>query len=68
MDSAGRDILSRILYGGRNTLGGALIALGIALVLGVPTRTLLLSAPVADVAEQRRRREQRMTSAGQLPG
>nr|WP_307128764.1 dipeptide/oligopeptide/nickel ABC transporter permease/ATP-binding protein [Streptomyces sp. B1I3] len=37
MDSAGRDILSRILYGGRNTLGGALIALGIALVLGVPT-------------------------------
>ncbi|MFF8595857.1 dipeptide/oligopeptide/nickel ABC transporter permease/ATP-binding protein [Streptomyces sp. NPDC015220] len=36
MDSAGRDILSRILYGGRNTLGGALIALGIALVLGVP--------------------------------
>lgn len=37
MDSAGRDILSRILYGGRNTLGGALIALGIALVLGVPS-------------------------------
>ncbi|MEW2263017.1 dipeptide/oligopeptide/nickel ABC transporter permease/ATP-binding protein [Streptomyces sp. NPDC047853] len=36
MDSAGRDILSRILYGGRNTLGGALIALGIALALGVP--------------------------------
>ncbi|MFH8241276.1 dipeptide/oligopeptide/nickel ABC transporter permease/ATP-binding protein [Streptomyces sp. NPDC018321] len=35
-DSAGRDILSRILYGGRNTLGGALIALGIALALGVP--------------------------------
>ncbi|MFJ9202079.1 dipeptide/oligopeptide/nickel ABC transporter permease/ATP-binding protein [Streptomyces flaveolus] len=36
MDSAGRDILSRILYGGRNTLGGALIALGIALAVGVP--------------------------------
>ncbi|MFC8869812.1 dipeptide/oligopeptide/nickel ABC transporter permease/ATP-binding protein [Streptomyces sp. NPDC057148] len=35
-DSAGRDILSRILYGGRNTLGGALIALAIALALGVP--------------------------------
>ncbi|MFF8449639.1 dipeptide/oligopeptide/nickel ABC transporter permease/ATP-binding protein [Streptomyces leeuwenhoekii] len=35
-DSAGRDILSRLLHGGRNTLGGALIALGIALVLGVP--------------------------------
>ncbi|MFD3496359.1 ABC transporter ATP-binding protein [Streptomyces sp. NPDC058690] len=32
------------------------------------TRTLLLSAPVADVAEQRRRRERRMTSAGQLCG
>ncbi|MGW9129905.1 dipeptide/oligopeptide/nickel ABC transporter permease/ATP-binding protein [Streptomyces sp. NPDC055681] len=29
--------LSRILYGGRNTLGGALIALGIALALGVPS-------------------------------
>jgi ABC-type dipeptide/oligopeptide/nickel transport system ATPase component/ABC-type dipeptide/oligopeptide/nickel transport system permease subunit len=36
MDSAGRDVLSRLLHGGRNTLGGALIALGIALVLGVP--------------------------------
>ncbi|MER7625239.1 dipeptide/oligopeptide/nickel ABC transporter permease/ATP-binding protein [Streptomyces sp. NPDC126503] len=36
MDSAGRDILSRLLHGGRNTLGGALIALGIALALGVP--------------------------------
>ncbi|MFG3259874.1 dipeptide/oligopeptide/nickel ABC transporter permease/ATP-binding protein [Streptomyces sp. NPDC048172] len=35
-DSAGRDILARILYGGRNTLGGALVALGIALLLGVP--------------------------------
>ncbi|WCN05041.1 dipeptide/oligopeptide/nickel ABC transporter permease/ATP-binding protein [Streptomyces sp. M92] len=35
-DSAGRDILSRVLYGGRNTLGGAVIALGIALALGVP--------------------------------
>ncbi|MGW9129906.1 ABC transporter ATP-binding protein [Streptomyces sp. NPDC055681] len=30
------------------------------------TRTLLLSAPVSDVAEQRRRREQRLTSVGQL--
>ncbi|MFE2373648.1 dipeptide/oligopeptide/nickel ABC transporter permease/ATP-binding protein [Streptomyces sp. NPDC059398] len=37
MDSAGRDILSRILYGGRNTLGGALLALAVALVLGVPS-------------------------------
>ncbi|SEC06841.1 peptide/nickel transport system permease protein [Streptomyces sp. 2131.1] len=37
MDSAGRDILARILYGGRTTLGGALLALAIALALGVPT-------------------------------
>ncbi|MFI6948062.1 dipeptide/oligopeptide/nickel ABC transporter permease/ATP-binding protein [Streptomyces sp. NPDC050422] len=37
MDSAGRDILSRVLYGGRNTLGGALLALAIALALGVPS-------------------------------
>jgi peptide/nickel transport system permease protein len=35
-DSAGRDILSRLVYGGRNTLGGAVIALGLALLLGVP--------------------------------
>ncbi|MGW1179874.1 dipeptide/oligopeptide/nickel ABC transporter permease/ATP-binding protein [Streptomyces drozdowiczii] len=37
MDSAGRDILARVLYGGRTTLGGALLALAIALALGVPT-------------------------------
>jgi peptide/nickel transport system permease protein len=37
MDSAGRDILSRVLYGGRNTLGGAVLALAIALALGVPS-------------------------------
>lgn len=36
MDSAGRDILSRVLYGGRDTLGGAVLALAVALVLGVP--------------------------------
>jgi peptide/nickel transport system permease protein len=35
-DSAGRDILSRLLHGGRNTLGGAAIALAVALVVGVP--------------------------------
>ncbi|RSN66709.1 ABC transporter [Streptomyces sp. WAC 04229] len=35
-DSAGRDILSRLIYGGRNTLGGAVIALALALFLGVP--------------------------------
>lgn len=40
MDSAGRDILSRVLYGGRNTLGGALLALVIALALGVPSGLL----------------------------
>ncbi|WP_433142930.1 dipeptide/oligopeptide/nickel ABC transporter permease/ATP-binding protein [Actinomadura nitritigenes] len=36
MDSAGRDILSRLLYGGRGTLGGAVVSVAIALVLGVP--------------------------------
>ncbi|MGA4544255.1 ATP-binding cassette domain-containing protein [Uniformispora flossi] len=35
-DSAGRDILSRLLYGGRETLLGALVTLGIGLALGVP--------------------------------
>ncbi|MFI6483066.1 dipeptide/oligopeptide/nickel ABC transporter permease/ATP-binding protein [Nonomuraea sp. NPDC050663] len=39
-DSAGRDILARLLYGGQNTLGGALIALLVALVLGVPSGLL----------------------------
>lgn len=33
-DGAGRDILSRLIAGGRNTLIGALIAVSIALVLG----------------------------------
>ncbi|MDL4815162.1 dipeptide/oligopeptide/nickel ABC transporter permease/ATP-binding protein [Actinomadura opuntiae] len=37
MDSAGRDILSRLLYGGRNTLGGAALSVAIALLLGVPS-------------------------------
>ncbi|MGV2982123.1 dipeptide/oligopeptide/nickel ABC transporter permease/ATP-binding protein [Microbacterium sp. AGC85] len=36
-DSAGRDVLSRLLYGGQNTLGGAVIALAVALVIGVPS-------------------------------
>ncbi|WP_242454486.1 dipeptide/oligopeptide/nickel ABC transporter permease/ATP-binding protein [Bailinhaonella thermotolerans] len=35
-DSAGRDVLSRLLYGGRNTLSGVLLALAVALALGVP--------------------------------
>jgi peptide/nickel transport system permease protein len=34
-DGAGRDILSRLLFAGRNTLTGALIALTVALVIGV---------------------------------
>ncbi|WP_067812799.1 dipeptide/oligopeptide/nickel ABC transporter permease/ATP-binding protein [Actinomadura kijaniata] len=36
-DSAGRDVLARLLHGGRNTLGGALLALAVALVVGVPS-------------------------------
>ncbi|MFE3452570.1 dipeptide/oligopeptide/nickel ABC transporter permease/ATP-binding protein [Nonomuraea sp. NPDC059194] len=39
-DSAGRDVLARLLYGGRNTLGGAVIALAVALLLGVPAGLL----------------------------
>ncbi|MFI0352660.1 dipeptide/oligopeptide/nickel ABC transporter permease/ATP-binding protein [Actinomadura sp. 9N407] len=39
-DSAGRDLLSRLLHGGRNTLGGALIALAVALGIGVPSGLL----------------------------
>lgn len=34
-DSLGRDVFSRLLYGGRHTLAIALIASGIALVIGV---------------------------------
>lgn len=36
-DSAGRDVLARLLYGGRSTLIGASIALVVALVIGIPT-------------------------------
>ncbi|SDF76676.1 ABC-type dipeptide/oligopeptide/nickel transport system, ATPase component [Blastococcus aurantiacus] len=36
LDSAGRDIWSRLLFGARNTLGGALLALAVAMVLGIP--------------------------------
>ena len=35
-DSAGRDVWTRLLYGARNTLGGALLALAVAMVLGIP--------------------------------
>ncbi|MFE3454862.1 dipeptide/oligopeptide/nickel ABC transporter permease/ATP-binding protein [Nonomuraea sp. NPDC059194] len=34
-DSAGRDIATRLLYGGRYTLGGALLTLAVAMLLGV---------------------------------
>jgi ABC-type dipeptide/oligopeptide/nickel transport system ATPase component/ABC-type dipeptide/oligopeptide/nickel transport system permease subunit len=36
-DSTGRDILSRLIYGTRTTLWGALITIATALVIGVPS-------------------------------
>ncbi|AEQ51268.1 dipeptide/oligopeptide/nickel ABC transporter permease/ATP-binding protein [Pelagibacterium halotolerans] len=36
-DGAGRDVLSRLIYGSRNTLAGAAIAVGVAGLLGVCT-------------------------------
>ncbi|MDS1271130.1 dipeptide/oligopeptide/nickel ABC transporter permease/ATP-binding protein [Lipingzhangella sp. LS1_29] len=36
-DSSGRDMWSRLLHGGQLTLGGAALALAVALTLGVPT-------------------------------
>jgi len=39
-DSAGRDVLSRLLYGAQNTIGGAVIALAVALVIGLPSGLL----------------------------
>ncbi|WP_427017384.1 dipeptide/oligopeptide/nickel ABC transporter permease/ATP-binding protein [Pseudarthrobacter sp. P1] len=36
-DSSGRDVFARILFGGRNTLGGAALALAVASALGVTT-------------------------------
>ncbi len=35
-DGAGRDILSRLLYGTRLTLAGAALAIGVAILVGVP--------------------------------
>ncbi|WP_426007321.1 dipeptide/oligopeptide/nickel ABC transporter permease/ATP-binding protein [Paenarthrobacter sp. NyZ202] len=35
-DSAGRDILSRLMWGTRSTLGNAAITVGVAFVIGVP--------------------------------
>ncbi|GHS86190.1 dipeptide/oligopeptide/nickel ABC transporter ATP-binding protein [Actinomycetota bacterium] len=35
-DAVGRDVLSRLLWGGRVSLLGAVLALGVALVVGVP--------------------------------
>ena len=39
-DSAGRDVLSRLLYGAQNTMGGAVIALLVALAVGLPSGLL----------------------------
>ena len=36
-DSAGRDLLARMLYGGRTSLLGALLALAVAAVVGIPS-------------------------------
>ncbi|MBP2266181.1 ABC-type dipeptide/oligopeptide/nickel transport system ATPase component/ABC-type dipeptide/oligopeptide/nickel transport system permease subunit [Pseudarthrobacter sp. PvP004] len=36
-DSAGRDVFSRLLHGGQQTLLAALLATGVALALGIPT-------------------------------
>lgn len=35
-DDLGRDVLSRLLYGARVSLGSALVAAGVAMVLGIP--------------------------------
>jgi peptide/nickel transport system permease protein len=35
-DGVGRDVLARLLYGGRTSLLGALVAVGVSLALGVP--------------------------------
>ncbi|MFF2525289.1 dipeptide/oligopeptide/nickel ABC transporter permease/ATP-binding protein [Streptomyces liangshanensis] len=39
-DGAGRDVLSRLLYGGRSTLLGALVTLAVAILAGVPAGLL----------------------------
>jgi peptide/nickel transport system permease protein len=36
-DGVGRDVLARLLYGGRTSLLGALVAVAVAVALGVPT-------------------------------
>jgi len=36
VDSAGRDVLTRMLYGAQNTLGGAALALAVAMLIGIP--------------------------------
>lgn len=37
LDPSGRDVWSRLLYGGRNTLGGAALAVAVALAIGLPS-------------------------------
>ncbi|MFE2065605.1 dipeptide/oligopeptide/nickel ABC transporter permease/ATP-binding protein [Streptomyces sp. NPDC059467] len=39
-DGVGRDVLARLLYGGRTSLLGALLAVSVALVIGVPSGLL----------------------------
>ncbi|GAA4697481.1 dipeptide/oligopeptide/nickel ABC transporter permease/ATP-binding protein [Phytohabitans rumicis] len=39
-DGVGRDVLARLLYGGRTSLLGALVAVAVAVTLGVPTGLL----------------------------
>ncbi|MET8976405.1 dipeptide/oligopeptide/nickel ABC transporter permease/ATP-binding protein [Streptomyces sp. NPDC004539] len=39
-DGVGRDVLARLLYGGRSSLLGALVAVSVALLLGVPAGLL----------------------------
>lgn len=36
-DASGRDIVARLLYGGRTSLSGALVTLVVALAIGIPT-------------------------------
>ncbi|PRZ44233.1 peptide/nickel transport system permease protein [Antricoccus suffuscus] len=39
-DQFGRDVLSRLIWGGRNAFGGVAIAIGVTLVVGIPWGTV----------------------------